>query len=209
VTTRTLAATAALLVGAAALAVGCSTGSPAPNADTPVGAPAPTASPSLALPPVTASHPPTTTAHPPTGVPAPAPAPPFTAEVYVSPVSVATAWMTQWCSTDWRRPRNEHVQRAAALQTSFAAAVDLAAGDSEATYRQVQAMKVSSACDHVAAEVDPEAPAGQNRVYVIVTANRTRLADGHPIQITPESLTRAVVRQPGGRWLVDVAVDAG
>ncbi|WP_410570371.1 hypothetical protein [Amycolatopsis sp. cmx-4-61] len=142
-------------------------------------------------------------------MPAPAPSPPFTADVYASPVSVATAWMTQWCSTDWQQPRNANVQRAAALQTSFAAAADLAAGDSEAAYRQMQDMKVSSACDHVAAEVDPEAPAGQNRVFVIVTANRTRLADGRPFQTAPESSTRAVVRQSNGRWLVDVAVDAG
>ncbi len=207
--TPTRTAAAAFLAAAAALAAGCSTSSPAPAADATASAPAPATGPSVALPPVTASVPATTTANPPTGVPAPAPSPPFTADVYASPVSVATAWMTQWCSTDWQQPRIANVQRAAALQTSFAAAADLAAGDSEAAYRQMQDMKVSSACDHVAAEVDPEAPAGQNRVFVIVTANRTRMADGRPFQTAPESSTRAVVRQSNGRWLVDVAVDAG
>jgi hypothetical protein len=151
----------------------------------------------------------TTAANPPTGIPSPAPSPPFTADLYATPVSVAVAWMTQWCSTDWRAPRNDNVQRAAALQTSIAAANDLATGDSEATYRQVQALKVSSACDQVSAEVDPEAPEGPNRMYVIVTASRTRMADGHPFQTAPESSTRAVVRRTDGRWLVDVAVDAG
>ncbi|MFI5591267.1 hypothetical protein ACIA5G_39875 [Amycolatopsis sp. NPDC051758] len=207
--TRTRAATAVFLAATASLAAGCSAGAPTPAAEATASAPAPTTSPSVALPPVTATVPPTTTANPPTGVPSPAPAPPFTADAYVSPVSVATAWMTQWCSSDWRQPRNDNVQRAAALQTSFAAAADLAAGDSEGAYRQMQDMKVSSACDHVTAEVDPEAPAGQNRVFVIVTANRTRMADGRPFQTAPESSTRAVVRQTDGRWLVDVAVDAG
>jgi hypothetical protein len=209
VSIRTLAATAACLAATASLAAGCSTGSPTPTAEATASAPAPATGPSVALPPVTASVPATTTANPPTGVPAPAPSPPFTADVYASPVSVASAWMTQWCSTDWRQPRNDNVQRASALQTSFAAAADLAAGDSEAAYRQLQDMKVSAVCDHVAAQVDPEAPAGQNRVFVIITANRTRMTDGRPFQTAPESSTRAVVRQTDGRWLVDVAVDAG
>ncbi|CRK57003.1 hypothetical protein [Alloactinosynnema sp. L-07] len=117
--------------------------------------------------------------------------------------------MTQWCATDYREPINAAIERAATFATPAGTAADLAKGDTPATYRTSVELKVGNRCDHISATVSPEAPRAPGAVYVVITARRTQLADDHPFQVVPVVTTRAVLRQPDGRWLVDVHVEAG
>lgn len=168
-----------------------------------------TAGSSLVLPTVTAGTPPTAgPVRPPSTVPASPPVPTTAAASFADPVTVAVAWMTQFCATDYREPINNQIQRAAAFATPAATAADLATGDTPQTYAQVQAQKLSTRCDHISAEIDPEAPQDADQVWVVVSADRTQLADDQPFQSAPLTETRAMVHVDG-RWLVDRPGQAG
>jgi hypothetical protein len=117
--------------------------------------------------------------------------------------------MTQWCASDYRQPRNNNVERATVFATTAGKTADLQAGDSEASHRAVVEQKLSTRCDRITAEIIPEAPRGEGQVYVRATATRTLLAADVAFQTEPVLTTRAVLRQPDGRWLVDVHVEAG
>lgn len=216
----TLAAASAVVSLAAAVAVlcaGCSVLSPAPASSTSptgsgggtaIGTPSTTPSSQIALPTVTAITP-SDTAGTPDGVPAPAPAPDTSAATYADPVTVATAWMQQFCQTDYQEPVNGNVTRASVFATPAGTAADLAAGDTPSSYQQVVAQKLSSRCSSITAQIDPEGPSGPNEVYVEVSASQTQLAAGIPFEVLPLTSTRRVLRGADGRWLVDIAEDAG
>lgn len=212
---RTAGLTAVALVAAAVAVSGC-TARPGTGAQQPTGstgsvqATTPTPGPGsrLMLPtarPITPSGGLDT----PSTVPPAPPALDTSPQVFADPVTVARAWMTQWCAGDYREPRNGNVERAAAYQTPAGKAADLAAGDTEAGYRAVVEQKLTSRCDRITAEISPEAPGGPDRAYVVLTANRTRLAADTAFQVEPVASTRLVLRQPDGRWLVDAHVEAG
>jgi hypothetical protein len=122
---------------------------------------------------------------------------------------VAEAWLTQWCASSWQEPRNANVTRAAVYQTPAGQSADLAAGDDPSVWAQVVAQRVDQRCDQVHAQVSDEAPRSDARVRVVVAARRVTLAAGRPVQADQVSSTRRVIRQPEGRWLVDVADRAG
>jgi hypothetical protein len=124
-------------------------------------------------------------------------------------VVVAEAWMQQFCATDYHEPINDNVRRAAVFATAASTAADLAAGDTPATYHQVVAQQLASRCADVTAQTDPDGPSSPTEVYVQVSAIRTQLAGGAPFQTMPVTSIRRVLRGADGRWLVDIAVDAG
>jgi hypothetical protein len=163
----------------------------------------------LVLPTATPVTPPSSNAGAPGRAPSIAPPPNTTPATYADPATVARAWLQQWCQTDYQEPINAHVARAAVFATPAATAADTATGDTPDSYQQMRQQQVSSRCDDIAAQVDPEAPASPTQVYVQVSASRTQLAAGAPFQTMPFSAMRRVVRGGGGRWLVDIAVDAG
>lgn len=145
----------------------------------------------------------------PSTVPPPPPAPTGAVVDYSDPVAVARTWMTQWCPSDYREPVNNNVERAQIFATPAGKAADLARGNTATGYRSMIEQKLSARCDRITAEISPEAPRGPSQVYVVLTADRTQLATDVPFQVVPVTTTRSVIRQPDGRWLVDVHVDAG
>ncbi|RLK58362.1 hypothetical protein [Actinokineospora cianjurensis] len=145
----------------------------------------------------------------PSTVPAEPPPADVSPATFRDPVAVARAWMTQWCAGDYREPRNGNVLRAAVFATEPAVVEDLARGDTEPGYRETVRQRLSARCDRFTAEVSPEAPATPERVFVVLTASRTRLAAGQALQVEPVALIRAVVRGPDGRWSVGTRVEAG
>lgn len=163
----------------------------------------------LVLPTATPITPPSSDAGAPRGVPSAAPPPNTTPATYADPATVAMAWLQQWCQTDYREPINANVTRAAVFATPAATAADTATGDTTDTYQKMRQQQVSSRCNDIAAQVDPEAPASPTQVYVQVSASRMQLAAGAPFQTMPFSAMRRVMRGGDGRWLVDIAVDAG
>lgn len=212
---RSLTRVAVTVAAATALGAGCSAPGPAgpEAASSPPGTSAP-AAPDSTTPgqielPTVAPVTPTAGAGVPSGIPAAAPAPDPTPATYADPVLVAQAWMRQFCQTDYQEPINANLTRAAVFATVAATAADTARGDTPDTYQQVREQKLSARCDHVAALVNPEAPASPTSVYVQVSATSTQLADGAPFQTLPLSSTRRIVREADGRWLVDAEVDAG
>ncbi|WP_143086489.1 hypothetical protein [Amycolatopsis saalfeldensis] len=152
---------------------------------------------------------PTSGAGAPSGIPAPAPAPEPTPALYADPVAVARAWMGQFCETSFEEPINANLTRAGVYATGAGTAADTERGDTPDTYQQMREQKLTTRCDQVEAQVNPDAPATPDMVYVEVSATSTQLAAGLPFQTSPVISTRRVVRGGDGRWLVDVAVDAG
>lgn len=185
---------------------GSTTGSTAETTPTPTTSSAPGSR--LALPTATPITPSGRVGTPST-VPPPPPAPTGAAVDYSDPVAVARAWMTQWCPSDYREPVNNNIERAQIFATPAGKASDLARGNTAAGYRSMIEQKLSGRCDRITAEISPEAPRGPSQVYVVLTADRTQLAADVPFQVVPVTTTRSVIRQPDGRWLVDVHVDAG
>ena len=214
--TASVAAGLAAAVAAVTLAcAGCSVSSTAPAfptapAEPGTGAVGPStpSSGQLVLPTVTAITP-TGMVGAPDGVPVPAPPPDTSAASYADPVTVTTAWMQQYCQTDYQEPINANIERASVFATPAGTAADLAAGDTPQGYQQVVAEQVSNRCSGITAQIDPDGPSGPNEVYVAVSATRTQLANGVPFQTIPLHSVRRVLRGADGRWLVDVAVDAG
>ncbi|WP_199753912.1 hypothetical protein [Amycolatopsis sp. WAC 01375] len=188
---------------------GCSdqktTEAPQPQGSAPISS---TAQGQFTLPPV-APITPTSANTEPTGVP-PAVAPPqVDGALFTDPLRVTTAWMRQFCQTDFMEPINGNLTRAATYATLEATAADTTHGDTAQSYQQMQNQKLATRCDQVEASINPEAPTTPSMVYVQVSAARTQLADGRPFQTLPLVSTRRVVRGGDGRWLVDAAVDAG
>lgn len=193
----------------AATAGGCSdqkpTEVPPPQGSAPA---SPTAQGQFTLPPV-APITPTSANTAPTGVP-PAVAPPHVdAALFTDPLRVTTAWMRQYCQTDFMEPLNGNLTRAATYATPEATASDTTHGDTTQSYQQMRNQKLATRCDQVEASINPEAPTTPSMVYVQVSAARTQLTDGRPFQTLPLASTRRVVRGGDGRWLVDAGVDAG
>ncbi|TWP46058.1 hypothetical protein FKR81_37460 [Lentzea tibetensis] len=124
------------------------------------------------------------------------------------PIAVARAWMTQWCATDYRQPRNNNVERATVYATTAGKTSDLAAGDTTATFLKAIERKLAHRCDQLTAETSRELPSGPDNVIVVLTARRTLLTADQPVQSEHVSTTRAVLRQPDGRWLVDRPLEA-
>lgn len=160
---------------------------------------------SLVVPTATPITPSGTVGAPSTVPPAPDPAP----ASYSDPVTVARAWMAQWCATDWREPINANIERASVFQTPAGKTADLATGDTPQSYQRVVEQQLANRCDQITAEISQEAPAGPNQVYVVVTASRTQLVADRAFQVVGVTSIRSVLRQPDGRWLVDVQVVAG
>ncbi|RDI35413.1 hypothetical protein [Lentzea flaviverrucosa] len=210
---RTWTSTSLVAALAALLCAGCSSPTPQatvppPSGSTPATSPSPPPGSGLRLPsasPIT----PTAPAGTPSTVPPPPTAPTAATTDFRDPVAVTRAWMTQWCASDYRQPRNNNVERATVFATTAGKTADLQAGDSEASHRAVVEQKLSTRCDRITAEIIPEAPRGEGQVYVRATATRTLLAADVAFQTEPVLTTRAVLRQPDGRWLVDVHVEAG
>ncbi|MFD9701257.1 hypothetical protein [Lentzea sp. NPDC059081] len=204
-------------LAAVLVCAGCSSLAPERSVPTPTGpqlsVSTPATSPSppgsgLRLPsvsPITPSAP----AGMPSTVPPPPTAPTAATTDFTDPVAVTRSWMTQWCASDYRQPRNNNVERATVFSTSAGKTADLQAGDSEAAYRAVIEQKLSTRCGRITAELIPEAPRGEWQVYVRATATRTLLTADVAFQTEQVLTTRSVLRQPDGRWLVDVHVEAG
>ncbi|MEU3650973.1 hypothetical protein AB0E59_46990 [Lentzea sp. NPDC034063] len=215
---RTWSLTGLAAALAVVVCVGCSSPAPEREAPTPTWpalsastaatSPSPSPRSGLRLPsvsPITPSAP----AGTPSTVPPPPTAPTAATTDFTDPVAVTRAWMTQWCASDYRQPRNNNVERATVFATTAGKTADLQTGDSEASHRAVVEQKLSTRCDRITAELIPEAPRGEDQVYVRATASRTLLAADVAFQAEQVFTTRTVLRQPDGRWLVDVHVEAG
>jgi len=200
--------TAWVTVGTAAavviVAAGCARPCPIPAAPVATDSSVPGQSPPQA-PPAPATLPPPTAPVTLPRVTAPASLPYPARELFADPVTVARAWMAQWCATDYREQRRWNVQRAAAFQTSAAAAADLAAGDTPDDLARAREQRRSRWCDEVSAVTIPSPRTSPTAVVVVVTAIRTEVVSG-VASSAPVRSARRVVRDGAGRWLVDVAV---
>jgi len=72
----------------------------------------------------------------------------------------------------------------------------------------IVAGRQSAVCSAPVALVSPEAPRSQTGAYVIVTANRVITPEGGTPVVEQVRQTRQVLFREG-RWLVDIAADAG
>ncbi|WP_410604730.1 hypothetical protein [Amycolatopsis sp. lyj-90] len=129
--------------------------------------------------------------------------------MFADPVAVTTAWLREWCATDWREPMNANLHRAARYQTPSAVKADLRDGDDENTYRSAQEQQLSSGCDEVVATPSPEAPQSPDLRYLVLSARRVNSAAGVAFETEQVRSMRRVVLQPRGRWLVAEQVEAG
>lgn len=196
---RVTAGTAAVVV---VLAAGCF--HPGTVTPTPTPSSAPGRSPRMPPPAPAPIHPPTATVSLPR-VTAPAPLPYPAPELFADPVTVARAWMAQWCATDYREQRRWNVQRAAAFQTSAAAAADLATGDTPDDLARAREQRRSRWCDEVMAVTVPSAKASPTDAVVLITARRTEVTSAGSASTLLRTIRRAVCDN-SGRWLVDLAV---
>ncbi|MGW4127753.1 hypothetical protein [Amycolatopsis japonica] len=128
---------------------------------------------------------------------------------FMGPAAVATEWLREWCTLDWREPMNANLDRAARYQTTAAAKADRRTGDNDDTYRSAREQQLSSGCDEVTATASPEAPQSADVAYLVLSARRVNSAAGKAFESEQIRSVRRVLRQPDGRWLVDTQVEAG
>jgi len=98
----------------------------------------------------------------------------------------------------------------AAIVPSIAGAQPGTSSNPAATlaYLNAVAGRQSAVCSAPVALVSPEAPRSQTGAYVIVTANRVITPEGGTPVVEQVRQTRQVLFREG-RWLVDIAADAG
>ena len=141
---------------------------------------------------------------------APAPTGPVTAAQLGSPEAAASTWLSRWCAFDWHTPLGTRENRAhpAMTERAWLNFDPLTSPASAKAWAAIVAAHQSAVCSAPVALVSPEAPRSATGAYVIVTANRVITPEGGTPVVEQVRETRQVVLREG-RWLVDIAADAG
>ena len=141
---------------------------------------------------------------------APAPSGPVTAAQLGSPEAAASTWLSRWCAFDWRTPlgTRENLAHPVMTERGWLNFDPLTSPASAKAWAAIVAGRQSAVCSAPVALVSPEAPRSQTGAYVIVTANRVVTPEGGTPVVEQVRQTRQVLFREG-RWLVDIAADAG
>jgi len=141
---------------------------------------------------------------------APAPTGPVTAAQLGSPEAAASTWLSRWCAYDWRSPlgTRENLAHPVMTERGWLNFDPLTSPASAKAWAAIVAARQSAVCSAPVALVSPEAPRSATGAYVIVTANRVITPEGGTPVVEQVRQTRQVLFGEG-RWLVDIAADAG
>jgi len=141
---------------------------------------------------------------------APAARGPVTAAQLGSPEAAASTWLSRWCAFDWRTAlgTRENLAHPAMTERAWLNFDPLTSPASAKAWAAIVAGRQSAVCSAPVALVSPEAPRSQTGAYVIVTANRVNTPEGGTPVVEQVRQTRQVLFREG-RWLVDIAADAG
>ena len=141
---------------------------------------------------------------------APAPMGSITAAQLGSPEAAASTWLSRWCAYDWRSPlgTRENQAHPAMTERAWLGFDPLTSPASAKAWAAIVAARQSAVCSAPVALVSPEAPRSATGAYVIVTANRVITPEGGASVVEQVRETRQVLFREG-RWLVDIAADAG
>lgn len=181
------------------------------SGSTPAPTPAPVAS-STPTTPDQAQNPVTVAVGPAVELTAAPPAPRLKPEPadYTDPLAVSRAYLAVWCHQRLDGPANQNVADAAAWATRLGFEFDSSTALTDQAWQDLVAGGLTPTCGPVTAVVSPDAPVGDNWVWVQMTTRRAWLDDsGRIIGQDNVSRTRRVVQAPDGRWLVDAQVQAG
>ncbi len=141
---------------------------------------------------------------------APAPTGAVTAAQLGSPEAAASTWLSRWCAFDWCTPlgTRENLAHPAMTERGWLNFDPLTSPASAKAWAAIVAGRQSAVCSAPVALVSPEAPRSATGAYVIVTANRVNTPEGGTPVVEQVRQTRQVLFREG-RWLVDIAADAG
>ncbi len=141
---------------------------------------------------------------------APAPTGPVTAAQLGSPEAAASTWLSRWCGFDYRTPlgTRENLAHPVMTERAWLNFDPLTSPASAKAWAAIVAGRQSAVCSAPVAVVSPEAPRSATGAYVIVTANRVNTPEGGTPVVDQVRQTRQVLFREG-RWLVDIAADAG
>lgn len=119
--------------------------------------------------------------------------------------------MARWCSFAVTDSYGENRVRARTAMTDagwqqFDPAADSGGRDS---WEKEQSAQESARCDAPQAEIDPEAPATDTGVIVLVHAHRVITGANEPAYVVAVTQTRVVLRGPDRLWRVDVTSGGG
>lgn len=128
---------------------------------------------------------------------------------FLSPRSVAAAYLRAWCYAPADEPANTNITNTAPWMTAAGWADDATRSVDEPTWARTRSAGVSTVCGPASAGISPQAPNTADATWVGVTAQQARVAGGAVIGQSPVSMVRRILRAPDGRWLVDVRVMAG
>jgi hypothetical protein len=128
---------------------------------------------------------------------------------FLTPQSVAAAYLQVWCYAPAEEPANTNITSTAPWMTAAGWADDAARAVDEPTWARTRSAGVSTICGPATAGISPQAPHTADATWVAVTAQQVRVAGGAVIGQSPVSMVRRILRAPDGRWLVDVRVMAG
>jgi hypothetical protein len=141
-----------------------------------------------------------------------APAPPRLLALprdFDSPEAVAAAYLAAWCYTPVDQAANTNLQNASRWMTAAGWTDDTARAIDEPTWAHTRAAGVGTVCGPVTATVSVQGPNTDAVKWVAVSAMQARTRGGVLIGQSPVTVMRRVLLATGGRWLVDVRVNAG
>jgi hypothetical protein len=161
----------------------------------------------------------------PIGVPAPAPIDPAavkllppatgpaTAAQLSTPVGAVTAWLARTCPSRPGDPYGADVAAGRPVMTTagWAAAAAALAADTAGPglWKAAAAARQSRTCGDFDVQLSTDAPSSGGVAFVEYTAHRVVTTPGQGPRVEQLLGARMVIRQAGGRWLVDRAVIGG
>lgn len=128
---------------------------------------------------------------------------------FVSPEAVAAVYLAAWCYTPIDQNANTNLQYASRWMTAAGWTDDTSRAVDEPTWAQTQAAGVGTVCGPVTATVSVQGPNTPTTRWVAASAMQARTRGGVLIGQSPVTVMRRVLLATGGRWLVDVRVNAG
>lgn len=129
---------------------------------------------------------------------------------FSDPSSVLQQWLQVWCWRPATGSANANIAAASHWVTQAGFDADRAAGATSDQWAQTVAAGVSTRCGQATATVSMDAPTSKDAVWMIAGAEQFWVTDTGTVVGTQQiTRTRLVTRQPDGRWLVDIAAEAG
>jgi len=138
---------------------------------------------------------------------------PATPAQLATPVGVVTAWLARTCPSRAGDPYGADVAAGRPVMTTagWAAAVQQLTADTAGPglWKAAAAARQSRACGDFDVQLSADAPSSGGVAFVEYTAHRVVTTPGQRPRVEQLLGARMVIRQAGGRWLVDRAVIGG